>query len=177
MVFNYPKKFAGRTCLSVSQQDTPPAIADFHGMNLTCLYLAIPVCCAQKNTGRSLKSFSVWLSQDQNQTALRCHSCCGLWVISRLPISLALSCARLPWEAAAPGQSPLRGCAGVHGHPQLYLLLWWRFAGDFLCRSKILICFMTCAHLCLSCWKRETRSAGKLIIFSASPQGHLVLLQ
>lgn len=117
-------------------------VTGLQGMNWTHFYTVLPICCTQKNTEQSLKSFSAWLRQDRNQTALRCISCWGRCTIHRLPISspctvpsvLRSSC---PWTKAL--SEDMQGAQSSSALPALMTEIYWRL----LCRSKILICFMT----------------------------------
>ena len=116
-------------------------VTGLQGMNWTHFYTVMPICCTQKNTEQSLKSFSVWLRQDRNQTALRCISCWGRWTIYRLSISFSLHCAICLEKQLPLNKSPedMQGAQSSSALPALMMEIYWRL----LCRSKILICFMT----------------------------------
>lgn len=103
-------------------------VTGLQAMNWTHVYTVMPICCTQKNTEQSLKSFSVWPRQDRNQTALRCISCWGRWTIYRLSISFSLHCAICLEKQLPLDKSPLWGHAGC----TVILSLTCSYDGDLL---------------------------------------------
>lgn len=143
--------------------------AGIQGMNLAHLYILRSICYTQKN--RDLKSFSVCLNKDQNQTALRCASCDRLWAAHWLSISLRAGPGCL--EKHPPlDKAPFEDTQSSSPLCALMMEIFWDFCAD---QRYLFALWHICP--CLSCWKSKSKSTWKPNIFSASLQGDIVHLE